>query len=61
MEFECQECGEMCTVDGEYPKYLCWCNKCNDYAKGFDPTDYATNITAFLIDQAKEQRKYGKG
>ncbi len=56
-EFECQKCGEMCMVDGDPPKFLAWCCECDDYAKGFDDSDYAADYYASRIDDAMDRRK----
>ena len=54
MEFECHKCGSVCEVDGDFPKYYTWCLECNDYAKGFDGSDYAADIAAGFAEYTKE-------
>ncbi len=58
-EIECNKCGDICEVDGDYPKYFAWCDTCSDYAGGFDCDEYAADVLAGAIDTAKEERKYG--
>lgn len=58
-EIECNRCGNICEVDGDYPKYFAWCDTCSDYAEGFDGDEYAADVLAGTIDAAKEERKYG--
>lgn len=58
-EIKCNRCGDICEVDGDYPKYFAWCDTCSDYAEGFDSDEYAADVLAGTIDAAKEERKYG--
>ncbi len=55
----CQQCGDDCEIDGEYPKYFAWCDICNNYAVGFDEHEYANDYLSTKIDEAKDRRKYG--
>lgn len=57
-EIECKKCGEICVIDGEFPRYFAYCDFCHDYASGFDNEEYAANYIANLIDQEKDRRKY---
>ena len=52
-EYECKKCGETCIADGDYPKFFCWCDECDDYAAGFDPTEYAAIVLANHIEAAE--------
>jgi DNA replicative helicase MCM subunit Mcm2 (Cdc46/Mcm family) len=41
--FECETCGEEVVVDydpSDPNDSTAWCEKCNDYATGFDVFDY---------------------
>jgi len=49
-EFECQKCGEICNIDGYFPKYFCFCEQCNDYAQGFDPLEYSADYFGGYVD-----------
>ena len=51
--FICQKCGDECVVDGEYPKFIIWCDTCNDYAKGEE--SYAVDYKSDLIDQTYDR------
>jgi len=50
---ECRRCGELCMVDGEFPKFYAWCDTCNDYAD-YDMSEYAADYLATQIDAAYE-------
>ena len=52
-EFECKKCHTVCQVDGDYPKFFCWCEECGDYAKGFDDSLYAADFMAIRIEEAE--------
>lgn len=39
---ECKKCGELCQIDGEFPKFSAWCETCNDYAD--------CNIDAYIVE-----------
>jgi len=56
-EFECLKCGETCMIDGDPPKFFCWCFECDDYARGFDEDEYAADWLASMIDDAMDRRK----
>lgn len=53
---ECRRCGELCQVDGEFPKFFAWCDTCNDYAD-YDMTEYAADYLATKIDAAHERQR----
>lgn len=53
-EFNCKRCGEPVSIEGEYPKFIAWCDNCNDYVEGFDPIDYAREFIADLADSVEE-------
>ena len=46
---ECRRCGELCNVDGEYPKFFAWCETCNDYAD-CNMSEYTADYLATKID-----------
>lgn len=54
---ECPECGELCNIDGEFPKFFAWCDKCDDYV---DLGDYTADYLASRIDDAHDKEKYEK-
>jgi len=56
-EHKCTKCGEICPIDGEYPKFFAWCNTCGTYAEGFDIMDYAADYMASQIDYAYDMMK----
>ena len=39
------ECGEECELEGEYPKFEAWCEKCNNYAR-FDLEEVLDDVRA---------------
>jgi hypothetical protein len=51
--FFCEKCGDACKVDGNFPKYFCWCDTCNDYARGFEEKEYAADEIGRRIDAAE--------
>ena len=51
-EFECEACHNICVVDGDYPKFFCWCDVCHNYAKGFNDAKYAADCLAYHIESA---------
>lgn len=53
---ECRRCGELCQVDGEFPKFFAWCDTCNDYAD-YDMSEYAADYLATKIDAAHERQQ----
>jgi hypothetical protein len=54
-EVECR-CGNVCCIEGEFPKLFAWCDVCEDYANLTD--DPNADFLADSIDQAKERSKY---
>ena len=51
--FTCKKCEEECEVefDRRDPNdCVCYCETCNDYAEGFDSTQYASDYMADLAD-----------
>ena len=56
-EFTCKKCGEECFVDGEYPKFIIWCDTCNTYAKGSEDyaSDWLINKIDAIYDYLKEK------
>ena len=54
-EVECSRCGEICEVDGDFPKYFAWCGTCKDYAGGFDCNAYAQEVMASIADGRPEE------
>ena len=58
--FKCQKCKEVCIVDGEYPKFFCYCDECRDYAEGFDCLEFAADYMADLTDYYYDQYKDGE-
>ena len=57
MEFECKKCGSICEVDGEYPEWLVWCYECNDYAEGFNDSEFNADYFGSLGDEAYDRLK----
>ena len=55
-EIECSRCGEICAVDGEFPRFFAWCETCHDYAGGFDDVEYAQEFAADIADSRPEKR-----
>lgn len=53
---ECRKCGELCQVDGEFPKFVAWCDTCNDYAD-YDMSEYAADYLATKVDAAHERQR----
>jgi hypothetical protein len=56
-EVQCKKCGDICIIDGEFPKFFAWCDTCHDYADGFDASDYAADYMGGLIDDAYDRMK----
>lgn len=56
-EIECKKCGELCVIEGEYPKFHAWCDTCGDYAKGFDCLDHAADWMGSKIDEVYDRMK----
>ena len=58
--FICKKCKSECNVDGEYPKFFCWCDTCETYAKGFDvlkySADYISGLTDYIYDKMKDEK-----
>ena len=54
---ECRRCGELCYVDGEFPKFFAWCEKCKDYAD-YDMSKYTADWLASATDKEYDRRKY---
>lgn len=48
----CKKCGDECQVDGEYPKFFAWCERCNDYAT-YDMDCYSADWYADQIEAAE--------
>ena len=57
MTFEviCAKCGDICVVDGDFPKYFAWCDTCHDYAAGFDDGEFAGEVAAGIADSRPEK------
>ena len=49
-EFQCERCGSDCIIEGEYPRFECWCDNCKVEALGFDVLEYAADWYAKQID-----------
>ena len=58
-KFTCNKCNRQCIIDGEYPKFFCWCNNCDDYALGFDCLEYAADYQGQMIDYVYDRIKDG--
>ena len=62
IEFICQHCHQSCIIDGDYPKFFCYCDTCHNYAEGFDATEYAADYMGAQMDHAVDmmevRRKY---
>lgn len=57
-EFVCHKCGNMCEIDvGDFPKIICWCDVCLDYAQGLDEDEYAGEYLAARIDDTMDRNK----
>jgi len=56
-EFECKRCGNICEVEGEYPRFSCWCDVCDREAWGFDVLEYGSDYLADAIDAEVERRR----
>jgi len=54
-EVECSRCGEICEVDGDFPRCFAWCETCKDYAGGFDCNAYAQEVMASIADGRPEE------
>ena len=54
-EIECSRCGEICVVDGDFPRYFAWCETCKDYAGGFDDHAYAQEVMASIANSRPEE------
>jgi len=54
-EIECARCGEICVIDGDFPRYFAWCETCKDYAEGFDDHLYAQEVMASIADSRPEE------
>ncbi len=57
-DHKCTKCGEICEVDGEYPRWFAWCHECNDYAAGFDCLEYGADYMGAMADAVKDEGKY---
>ena len=62
-EYTCKKCGEVCEVIWGLKKEYwpdCWCDKCEDYAEGFDKiqNDLSADWMAERIDRARDRAKY---
>lgn len=53
-EITCKKCGEEVVVDGEYPKFIAWCDTCNDYAD-CDMHNYTADWMGTRIDEAYDR------
>lgn len=56
-EIGCQKCGNICIVDGEFPKFFAYCDTCGDYAEGFSDQEYAADYMGSLIDYTYDRIK----
>ena len=62
-EYTCKKCGEVCEVLwglGGHPQWPdCWCDKCEDYAGGFDKiaNDVSADKIGSDIDRIYEAHK----
>jgi hypothetical protein len=49
-------------IDGDYPKFFCYCDTCHNYAEGFDATEYAADYMGaqmdYAVDMMEARRKY---
>jgi hypothetical protein len=52
----CCKCGLLCHIDGEYPKFIVWCDECNNYAD-IDLEELQEDYLGNRIDHAYEQCK----
>ena len=53
-EIECSRCGEICAIDGDFPRYFAWCETCKDYAGGFDSEAYSQEVMGDIADSRPE-------
>jgi len=55
--YTCRKCFSECIVEGDFPKFYCWCDECDDYAKGFDEEaeDYAADYMGTMIDHVYDR------
>lgn len=51
-EHQCERCGTECIIDGDYPRFDCYCDTCKKEAGGFDVLEYAANWYAEQLDVA---------
>lgn len=51
--FECTKCGELCMIDGDFPKFFCYCDVCHDYAQGFDDVEHVADCIGAQTDHAE--------
>ena len=52
-EVKCQRCGEICLIDGEYPRFFAYCDTCDEYVEGFDILEFAADYLGSKIDEAE--------
>jgi hypothetical protein len=55
-EFQCERCGSDCIIDGDYPRFDCYCEVCKKEAEGFDVLEYAAKWYAEQLDSAADFR-----
>jgi hypothetical protein len=49
--FVCQKCGTECDIVYDEGDVFCFCEKCNDYASGFNPEEYEEDLYSHMINQ----------
>ena len=54
----CKKCGEICQIDGEFPKFFAYCDNCQDYVDDKDIDEYTADYLASEIDRAYERSKW---
>lgn len=63
MEYKCKKCGDDCEVDFDHEEGTadCWCDKCDDYPRGWYDAesyiiiDYFSARGDWLADKAKDE------
>jgi hypothetical protein len=53
IEVICERCGDICCVDGEFPKFFAWCYTCGDYAD-CDWNEYNADFLSSRADEMNE-------
>jgi len=59
MERTCGKCGNACEPEGEFGKYVWWCDECGDYADGVDTALANYDELYDLMDHIKNIKKEG--